>query len=182
MRAAAFRIEGEKDKAAREKLAVEAVQLGQWCERRAPQSAACKYRLAIALGQQTRERTSTARDALPRMVTLLRAAIAADPAQDHAGPHRVLALLLLRAPGWPLGPGDPEEALREAQAAVALSPDRAENQLALAEALAKAGKDDEAKAAYGRAASLAEREIAAGEPEGVGLRSQALAGARGDRS
>jgi len=181
MRAASFRIEREKDKTAREKLAVEAVQVGQWCERRAPRSPACEYRLAIALGEQTRERTSTAHDALPRMAALLREAIAGDPRLDHGGPHRVLALLLLRAPGWPLGPGDPEEALRHARAAVELFPDSADNQLALAEALGKNGQDAEAKDAYGRAAALAEKEIAAGEPEGVRLREQALAGAgRGD--
>ena len=60
-----------------------------------------------------------------RMVKLLREAIAADPRLDHAGPHRVLALVLLRAPGWPVGPGDPEGALGEARAAAALFPDAA---------------------------------------------------------
>lgn len=175
MRAAAFRAERERDRAAREKLAVEGVQLGQWCERRAPADAACKYRLAIALGQQARERTSTAKDALGRMVGLLREAIAADPRLDRAGPHRVLALVLLRAPGWPLGPGDPEQALREAQAAVALFPDVAENQLALGEALAKNERAGEARGAFERAETLAAKGEAAGDPDAARWREEARA-------
>lgn len=173
MRAASFRIDRERDRAARERLAVEAVQLGQWCRRRAPAAAACKYRLAIALGQQARDRTSTAQDALGKMVALLREAISADPRLDHAGPHRVLALVLLRAPGWPLGPGDSEEALREAEAAAALFPDAAENQLALGEALAKSGRTPEARAAYERAAALADRGATAGDPEAARWRDDA---------
>lgn len=181
MRAASFRIDRERDSAARERLAVEAVQLGQWCRRRAPADAACAYRLAIALGQQARERTSTAKDALKSMVSLLRAAIAAAPRTDHAGPHRVLALVLLRAPGWPVGPGDPEEGLREARIAAGLFPDAAENQLVLGEALESSGDAAGSRAAYARAAALAERDAAAGEPEAARWREEALAAlARGD--
>jgi tetratricopeptide (TPR) repeat protein len=183
MRAASLRIDLERDGAARERLAVEAVQLGQWCRRRAPAEASCAYRLAIALGQQARERTSTAKDALATMVKLLREAIAADPFLDRGGPHRVLALVLLRAPGWPVGPGDPEEGLREARAAAGLFPEAAENQLALGEALAKGGDDGEARAAYERAAALAEKDEAAGVPEAARWRAEALAAlGRGARS
>jgi tetratricopeptide (TPR) repeat protein len=182
MRAIAFRVERERDPGAREGLAVQAVQLGQWCERRAPAEAACAYRLAIALGQQARERTSTARDALPRMVKLLRAAIARAPRLDDAGPHRVLALVLLRAPGWPMGPGDPGEGLEQARAAAGLFPDVAENQLALGEALAANGRAGEARDAFQRAASLAGREAAAGDPDAPRRRDAALAAlARGGR-
>lgn len=175
MRAIAFRVERERDAGARERLAVQAVQLGQWCERRAPAEPACGYRLAIALGQQARERTSTARDALPRMVKLLRAAIGAAPRLDEAGPHRVLALVLLRAPGWPVGPGDPEEALEQARAAAGLFPDAAENQLALGDALAANGRAGEAREAYRRAADRAGQEAAAGDPEAARRREAALA-------
>jgi len=175
MRAASFRIEREPRGDAREQLAVEAVGLGQWCLRRAPPDAACRYRLAIALGQQARERTSTAQDALGRMVTLLREAIAADPRLDQAGPHRVLGLVLLRAPGWPVGPGDPEQALREAQAAADLFPDSAENQLVLGEALAANDRGPEARAAFERASALADRAAAAGDPDAPRWRDQARA-------
>jgi tetratricopeptide (TPR) repeat protein len=172
MRAAAYRVEREKDGAARERLAVEEVQLGQWCQRRAPDDPACKYRLAIGLGQQARERTSSAKDALERMVKLLREAAAAAPRLDRAGPHRVLALVLLRAPGWPLGPGDPEQALREAQAAVDLFPGAPDNQLALGEALAKNDRAAEARAAFEKAAALADRDAAA-DPDAARWRDEA---------
>jgi cytochrome c-type biogenesis protein CcmH/NrfG len=174
MRAITFRIERERDAAARARLADRAVQLGQWCQRRVPEEPACDYRLAIALGQLARERSATAKDAMARMVELLRRAIAAAPALDSGGPHRVLALLLLRAPAWPVGPGDPEAALEEARAAARLVPGAAQNQLILAEALEKNGSPDEARAAYERALQLAI--AAAGEPEAERWRTQAAAG------
>jgi tetratricopeptide (TPR) repeat protein len=176
MRALSFRIEREKDASVRGQLAQQEVQLGQWCQRRAPAEPACDYRLAIALGQQARERASTGKDAVGKMVELLRKAIAAAPALDSAGPHRVLALVLLRAPGWPLGPGDPEAALAEAREAARLFPDAPENQLALAEALGKNGSPGEARAAYQRALELATSAGAAGDPDAGRQREEASAG------
>ena len=108
------------------------------------------------------------------MVALLRKVIAAAPALDSGGPHRVLALVLLRAPGWPMGPGDPEAALDEARAAARLFPGAAENQLALAEALGKNGSPDGARAAYQRALDLAT--AAAGDPDAERWRAEASAG------
>jgi tetratricopeptide (TPR) repeat protein len=176
MRAMAFRIERERDASVRARLAQEQVQLGQWCQRRAPSEAACGYRLAIALGQQARERAATGKDALGKMVELLRKAIAAAPRLDSGGPHRVLALVLLRAPGWPVGPGDPEAGLGEARAAAELFPDAPENQLALAEALGKNGSSAVAHAAYQRAFDLATAAGEAGNPEADRWRAEASAG------
>jgi hypothetical protein len=182
MRAEGWRIEREHDSATRERLAAEAVQLGQWCQRRAPANPGCSYRLAIALGQKARERPSTAKDALERMVKLLHDAIAANPVLDRAGPHRVLALVYLRAPGWPLGPGDREEGLRQARTAAELFPGDAENQLALGEALTANGKGSEGRAALERAGELARRDEAAGDPDAARLRGEAAAAiARLDR-
>jgi tetratricopeptide (TPR) repeat protein len=166
MRAISFRIEHEAGAPrGRPALAEEEVEIGQWCQRRAPGNPECDYRLALALGQQARERTSTGRDALGKIVDLLRRAIAGAPDLDSAGPHRVLALVLLRAPSWPLGPGDSEAALAEARAAAQRFPDAAENQLVLGEALAARGAHDEARAAYRRALALATAARAAGEVE-----------------
>jgi Flp pilus assembly protein TadD len=78
------------------------------------------------------------------MAQLLREAGKEAPLLDEAGPERVLALLLARAPGWPIGPGDVEEALVQARKAVSLRPDYPPNQLALGEVLLK--NDDRAKA------------------------------------
>lgn len=176
MRAMTYRTERERDGAVRARLAQEQVQLGQWCQRRSPAEPACDYRLAIALGQQARERTSTAKDAMGKMVELLRKAIAAAPRLDAGGPHRVLALLLLRAPAWPVGPGDPEAALDEARAAAGLFPDEPANQLALAEALEKNGSGEAARAAYERALALAKAAAAAGDPDAERARAEAAAG------
>jgi tetratricopeptide (TPR) repeat protein len=164
MRALGFRIEHEPG-AARGQLAGEAVELGQWCQRRAPANPECDYRLALALGEQARERTSTGHDALGKIVDLLQRAIARAPDLDSAGPHRVLALVLLHAPSWPLGPGDPEAALGEARAAAQRFPDAPENQIVLGESLAASGARDEARAAYRRALTLATAARAAGEAE-----------------
>jgi len=175
MRAMAFRIEHEQG-ISRGKLAEEEVELGQWCQRRAPTTAECDYRLAIALGQQARERTSTGKDALGKIVELLRRAIARSPDLESAGPHRVLALVLLRAPSWPIGPGDPEAALEEARAAVRRFPDAPDNQLALGEALAANGLSDPARAAYGKALALATAARAAGDLEAARWVAEAKAG------
>jgi len=155
IRAKTFRIEHEKNRTARQQLALSAVLIGQVCRERAPKAPLCAYWLAVALGQATRERPTTANHTLPTIVTLLREAIAADEQIDWAGPHRVLALLLVRVPAWPIGPGDPEEALVEARKAVSLFADFTPNQLALAEAQAKTGDAASALASYGRAKELA---------------------------
>src|SRR5262249_24083804 len=175
MRALAFRIEREAG-VARADLAGEEGELGQWCRRRGPGNPECESRLAIALGQQARERSSTGKDALGHMVELLRSAIARSPKLDSAGPHRVLALVLLRAPAWPVGPGDPEAALDEARAAVHLFPNAADNQLAFAESLAANGATDEAHLAYTRALALATIARDAGDLDGPRWLKEAQAG------
>lgn len=175
MRATSYRIEHERA-VARGDLAEQEVELGQWCQRRDPQSGECDYRLAIALGQLARERTSAGHDALDRMVTLLKRAIARTPSLDAGGPHRVLALVFLRAPSWPAGPGDPEQALAHARAAAAAFPDSPDNQLVLAQALAANHAAPEARAAYQRALGLAAVARRAGDPQAVHWVAEAQAG------
>jgi tetratricopeptide (TPR) repeat protein len=164
-RVSSFMIEHEPDATERDRLVAVAIEASQWCERRAPGRPACEYALAQALGQQARERPSTSHDGLEKMVKALQRAAAAEPGLDDGGPDRVLALVYLRAPGWPLGPGDPDAGLAAAQRAVALSPDHSPNQLALAEALAKNARRDEARAAYEQALALARHRAAAGDPD-----------------
>jgi len=150
-RTASWAVEQERDTARREALVSVALWAGQWCEKRSPGRADCAYALAQALGQQAREHPATSHDGLGRMTGLLRRAAELDPGLDEAGPERVLALVLLRAPGWPAGPGDAEEGLRQARAAVALRPEHPPNRLALAEALRRNGQEAEARAEYTRA-------------------------------
>jgi len=175
VRANAFRIGREKDGGKRGALAADAVAVGQLCEQNAAPSALCDYWLAAALGLQARERSATGHDALPHMVDLLHRAAAADPAVDRGGPHRVLAILLLRAPGWPMGPGDPEGALPEAQAAARIAPAYPPNQLALGEALRKNGHAEEARAAYAEALRLASADS---DPDAAGWADEARAAIR----
>jgi tetratricopeptide (TPR) repeat protein len=153
------------DAESRTEAAVGAVHAGQWCQRVRPQDAACDFWLAGALGVQARERRSTGKDALSRIVALLERAVATDPELEHAGPHRVLALLLLRAPGWPVGPGDAERGLEHARIAVELRPDYPPNQLCLGEALRENGDTEGSLKAYTRAERLARPLAATGRVE-----------------
>lgn len=178
IRAKAFRIGREKDGDERTRLSESAVGIGQLCEQNAPQAPLCDYWLAAALGLQARERAATAKDGLKRMNELLRRAAKADPGIDHGGPHRLLAIVLLRAPSWPLGPGDVEAALPEAEAALRLDPAFPPNQLALGEALKKNGKNEEARAAYERALSLAASGAWRGDPDASGWADDARAALR----
>ncbi len=163
--ASAWLIEHDADASRRERLATEAVQICQWCVRRAPSGIECTYRLALAIGQQARERSSTALDGLKQVIPLLEQVIARAPTLDAAGGHRVMALVLVRAPGWPTGPGDPEAALEHASKADSLAPGDAQNLLALGEALAANDRAGQARAAYTRAESIARDRAAAGHPD-----------------
>jgi len=96
---------------------------------------------------------------------LLDQVIARAPTLDAAGGHRVMALVLLRAPGWPTGPGDPDAALEHARKADALVPDEAQNLLALAEALAATDQPEEARKIYARAEVIARTAAAEGHPD-----------------
>ena len=178
IRAKAFRIGREKDPAERTRLAESAVIAGQLCQENMPAAPACDYWLAAALGLQARERSATGHDALPRMVDLLKRAISADPAIDQAGPHRLLAIVLLRAPRWPMGPGDPEAALPQAQAAARAAPEFPPNQLVLGEALKKNGRAGEARSAYSQALRFAMDAAARGDPDAAGWADDARAALR----
>lgn len=164
-RAKAWLADHEPDSKVRESLAVSCVQTAQWCGRRQAGNPACDYWLAIAVGLQAREVRATADDGVKTMVGLLQRAIDKDPSYDEAGPHRIMAIVLTRAPGWPLGPGDAELALDHARKAVALRPDYPPNLLALGEAAAANALRDEAKGAVQRAKAVAATLRDAGNPD-----------------
>jgi len=106
------------------------------------------------LGLKARAHPLQANEALKSMLEALSRAEAADPAYDQAGPARVQALVLIKAPAWPLGPGDAEAGLLAARRAAALRPDYPPNVLALAESLAKTGDPQRAADTYRRAREL----------------------------
>ena len=163
VRAGIWQIDDTDDADERRALAARPGQTAQWCERRLPGDPRCDYWLALAVGVRAREARSTGTDALSVMVERLERAIARRPELEHAGPHRALALVYLRAPSWPAGPGDPDRGLIHARRAVALAPDFPPNQLCLAEALRKTERPEAALDAYRQAERMAHEWLESGE-------------------
>jgi hypothetical protein len=168
--AAAVAADSQKSDAAsdantREQLAADADANSQACLQLASQSAACLYYRGVALGLEARAHPLRANELLKGMLESLSAAQAADPSYDKAGPDRVKALVLVRAPGWPLGPGDPDAGLGAARRAVQLEPQYPPNLLALAEALSKTGDAAGARENYQRAYDLAQATPATADRE-----------------
>jgi len=154
-RAEIWLVDHEPEAAGREAAATLAVQAAQWCLRTAPEDAGCNFYLGATLGVQAREKRSTALDALPRIEQAFLKAAEMEPDLEDAAPHRALALLYVRAPGWPTGPGNPERGLEHARKAVELKPGYPPNLLALAEALKAKGDAEEARRNYSHALELA---------------------------
>lgn len=156
------------DDSARKDQATKAVQTAQWCDPRDPGSPVCAYWLGAALGVQARERRSTALDALEHIVGLFEQAVEGAPELDHAGPERALALVYLRAPGWPSGVGDPDLGLEYAEKAVDREPGFPPNQLALGEAFEAVEMEQAAIEAYRVAVQQAVALATTGHPEAAG--------------
>jgi tetratricopeptide (TPR) repeat protein len=150
------RSDQESDGKIREQLADEAAGFADACLAKAPQAAACLYGRGVALGLEARAHPTRAGELLKSMLDSLGGADAADPNYDNAGPSRVRALVLIRAPGWPLGPGDADAGLVSAKRAVELRPQYPPNLLALAEALAKTGDAAGARETYEKAREAAQ--------------------------
>jgi hypothetical protein len=159
----AKRSDHEPDSKIRGELAAEASRDAAACLALEPQAAACLYGQAIALGLEARVHATRAGELLDRMLEALTHAESVDPNYEDAGPARVRALVLVRAPGWPLGPGDAEAGLVAARRAVGLRPQYPPNLLALAEALTKSGDGKAARETYERARDAALAQPAAAD-------------------
>lgn len=146
----------EPDAKARAELATRSLSAADACLALNAQAAACQYGKAVATGMEARVHPTKAVGLINSMLQDLSAAESADPNYDRAGPSRVRALVLLRAPGWPLGPGDADAGLAAARKAVSLQPDYPANVLALAEALSKTGDGKGARDSYQHALELAQ--------------------------
>jgi len=160
------RSDREPDSKIRGELAADASRDAQACLAREPRAAACLYGRALALGLEARAHPAHAGELLNGMLESLAGAESADANYDQAGPARVRALVLTRAPGWPLGPGDTAAGLAAARRAVALQPQYPPNLLTLAEALAKTGDPSGAREYYQRARDLAQALPATAERDG----------------
>ncbi len=160
------RSDRETDGKARAQIADEANAYADACVAKDPQAAGCLYGRGLALGLEARAHPASAGELLKSMLDSLTRADAADPNYDNAGPSRVKALVLVRAPGWPLGPGDPDAGVESARRAVGLRPTYPPNQLALAEALSKSGDVNGARDAYAKARDAAQALPASSDREG----------------
>ena len=160
------RIDKEPDGKVREHLADEATAYANACLAKAPKAAACLYGHGVALGLEARVHPASAGELLKSMLDSLNSADAADPNYDNAGPSRVKALVLIRAPGWPLGPGDPDAGVVSARRAVKLRPQYPPNLLALGEALSKTDDAAGARDAYGKARDAAQAMPAGADRDG----------------
>jgi hypothetical protein len=155
IKAASERTDHESDSKVRADLATEASNDADACLAMDSHAVACQYGKAIATGLEARAHPTRAVGLLGAMLQNLESAEKADPNYDKAGPARVRALVLIRAPSWPLGPGDTDAGLVAARRAVSLQPDYPPNVLALAEALSKTGDAKGASDNYARARDLA---------------------------
>jgi hypothetical protein len=156
IKANAQRSDHESDGKVRAKLAAQSSSAADACLALDPKAAACQYSKAVATGMEARAHPTRAVGLLGDMLENLDNADATDPNYDKAGPSRVRALVLIRAPGWPLGPGDADAGLAAARRAVSLQPDYPPNILALAEALLKTGDEKGARESYAHARDLAQ--------------------------
>lgn len=150
------RSDHESDARVRADLATQSNSVADACLALDPRAAACQYGKAIATGMEARAHPTRAVGLLGSMLQNLGNADASDPNYDEAGPSRVRALVLIRAPGWPVGPGDSDAGLAAARRAVSLQPDYPPNVLTLAEALSKSGDEKGARDSYAHARDLAQ--------------------------
>jgi len=146
--------EGAADDAARAAAFERGARTAQLALDLDPAPAEAHYYYALNLGLLARERPSTGVESIKAMLFHLEQALAVDPELDQAGPRRTLALVYLRAPGWPTSVGDEEAGLEQARRAAATAPGYPMNQLVLAEALVANGLEDEARAALALAREL----------------------------
>ncbi|HEY6456037.1 MAG TPA: hypothetical protein VIY90_12245 [Steroidobacteraceae bacterium] len=147
----ADRIEQVPDAAQRAQLLAAATLSAQQCLALSADNAHCQYAQAQVLGLTAREHPLQAGALLKQMLTYLTKAEGLDPGLDHAGPARLTAVVLLRAPPWPVGPGDVDGALVAAQRAVQRDAIYPPNLITLAQAEAKSAGTAQARASFGRA-------------------------------
>ncbi|HJX64908.1 MAG TPA: tetratricopeptide repeat protein [Polyangia bacterium] len=108
-----------------------------------PADGEAAYLQAINLGLYVQVKGLTAIGRLSELVSLLKTS-SAQPEIDQGGPLRVLGLLYVRAPAWPVGPGDLDAGLDLLKQAAAKYPEHPLNHLFYAQALIEA--DDHAAA------------------------------------
>jgi hypothetical protein len=120
---------------------------------RGPDDAEAAYLHALNLGLFVRAKGLTAVGRVSELVALLHAA-GAEPGLDQGGPLRVLGYLYVKAPAWPVGPGDLDAGLDLLKQAAEKYPEHPLNHLFYAEALIEAGDRAAARSELDRTRAL----------------------------
>ena len=135
--------DSEKDQERRERFAAEgarwaqiSLHLGNWFDGQT------HYLLAINLGMTVEHKTYLAIKNLKRIMNELKKARDLAPDTDMGGPQRVLAMIYLKAPGWPTGIGDSDKAIDMLKKVCQKYPDHPLNHIFYAKALWAVDDDD----------------------------------------
>jgi hypothetical protein len=120
---------------------------------RGPDDAEAAYLQAVNLGLYVHAKGLTAVGRLSELVKLLKTA-GQQPQIDDGGPLRVLGLLYVKAPAWPVGPGDLDLGLDLLKKASESYPEHPLNRLFYAEALIADGQKEQARTELERARAL----------------------------
>ena len=116
------------------------------------------YWMSVSLGLSIRLHGLSALPLLPVEMAALKTAQKA-PELEMGGPLRALGMLYLKAPSWPAGPGDLEEAIELLKTAAEAYPSHPLNHFFYADALRESGDGKTASAELQRAADLARPEL-----------------------
>jgi len=123
-----------KDDDAREKLALEGIEVCRALVARSPKHAAGHYYLGMNLGQLARTKTLGALSIVREMEQVFKRSAELDNKVHYSGADRCLGILYLEAPGWPTSIGNKSKARQHLQRCVELSPEYPDNHLELMEA------------------------------------------------
>lgn len=145
-----------RDKEARADAFERGLQTTQLLLDRRPDLPEAHYYFATNLGLLARERPSRGHEAVKEMIPHLERVASDAPELEQGGAERALALVYLRAPGWPTSVGNPETGLQHALRSIEQAPDYPGNHVALAEAWEANEDRERAQAALNRAAELIE--------------------------
>jgi hypothetical protein len=133
--------------------------LRPWLEARASSEPAAlvgalEYTEAEALGLRARLRGAGAAAMLKTIYAHAKAAADLDPGYLNGAPRRLLAILLVKAPGWPQGPGDFDAGTRMLEEYVLAYPQVPEGFVHLADAYLDGHRVHDAEVALARARPL----------------------------
>ncbi len=123
-----------KDDDAREKLALEGIEVCRVLVARSPKHAAGHYYLGMNLGQLARTKMLGALSIVREMEAVFKRSADLDNKFHFSGADRCLGLIYLDAPGWPTSIGSKSKARQHLQRCVELSPEYPDNHLELMEA------------------------------------------------